>query len=143
MFRAYCDGGAKKNPGLAAIGIVILDKNYNILEEYKECIGEATNNVAEYKALIKALELLTKYTRGEIDIYMDSELVINQVNRKYRIKEKHLLELFEEVRNKAKTFKKITYNLTERNNEFQKIADELVNEAYLKCDIDIWSKDGN
>ena len=82
----HADGGSRKNPGAAAIGIFVLEEEKNELERYKECIGNTTNNVAEYKALIKALQLAAKYTRNEVHIFMDSELIINQINGLYPIK---------------------------------------------------------
>lgn len=123
------DGGARRNPGPAAIGIVICDENREIIDRYKECIGEATNNVAEYKALIKALQLAAKHTRGEVHVFMDSELVIKQMNEVYRIKAPHLLKLFQEVKNYERTFSKIVYNHVTRNNKHQVKADALVNQA--------------
>lgn len=123
------DGGARKNPGPAAIGIVISDENKNQLECYKECIGDTTNNVAEYKALIKALQVSAKYTRDEVHVFMDSELVIKQINGYYRIKASHLLPLFQEVKNYERTFNKVVYNCVTRNNKFQVLADKLVNDA--------------
>ena len=124
-----CDGGSRKNPGPAAIGVVIWDENHNKLEEYKECIGEATNNVAEYHSLIKALELSAKHTRKEVSVFMDSELIIRQVNGMYRIKATHLLPLFQEVKKNEQMFKKVIFNNVTRNNKYQVEADKLVNEA--------------
>lgn len=124
-----CDGGSRKNPGPAAIGIVIWDESHCKLEEYKECIGEATNNTAEYKALIKSLELSAKYTRGEVHIFTDSELVVRQMTGKYRIRASHLLSLFHEVKNHERLFSKVVYNIVTRNNKFQIEADRLVNDA--------------
>jgi ribonuclease HI len=124
-----CDGGARKNPGPAAIGIVVWDENRNKLEEHKECIGDTTNNVAEYKSLIKALELAAKHTRKDVQVFMDSELVIRQVTGVYRIKKKHLFELFQEVKKHEQAFSKVVYNSVRRDNRYQVEADRLVNEA--------------
>lgn len=123
------DGGSRKNPGPAAIGIIISDEDRNHLESYKECIGEATNNVAEYKALLKALQLAAKYTRNEVQIFMDSEIIIRQMNGTYRIKTPHLFDLFLQVKNSERTFQKVTYNHVPRTNKFQTMADHLVNQA--------------
>ena len=125
----HADGGARKNPGPAAVGIVIFDEQYNELTCYKECIGDTTNNVAEYKALIKGLELSAKLTRGEVHVFMDSELVINQINGYYRIKADHLFPLFQEVKNAERPFKKVVYTSVPRTNRFQEKADRLVNDA--------------
>jgi len=123
------DGGARNNPGPAAIGIVICDENKNKLECYKECIGYTTNNVAEYKALITGLQIAAKHTRGEVHVFMDSELVINQMNGNYRIKAPHLLPLLQEVKNCERIFSKVVYNCVTRDNRYQVLADKLVNEA--------------
>ncbi len=123
------DGGARNNPGPAAIGIVLRDENKNQLECYKECIGNTTNNVAEYKALIKALQLAAKYTRDEVSIFTDSELVVKQVKGYYRIKSPELFPLFKEVKNNERAFRKVFYNHVPRTNKFQAAADQLVNEA--------------
>ena len=79
----YTDGGG--NPGSAAIGIIVCDENKNILHEYKECIGEATNNTAEYIALRKGLEIVAGICRNEICCFSDSELLVRQLNGSYRI----------------------------------------------------------
>ena len=127
--NVHADGGSRGNPGAAAIGIVIFDDNKNKLEAHKECIGNATNNVAEYRALLKALQLAAKHTRKEVHIFMDSELIINQMNGIYKIKSPEMLELFQEVKNYERTFTKVVYNHVRRENKFQMIADKLVNEA--------------
>lgn len=124
-----CDGGSRKNPGPAAIGLVIWDQEHNKLEEFEECIGNTTNNVAEYKSLIKSLELAVKHTRKEVHVFMDSELVIKQVTGFYRVKASHLLPLFKQVKENEKCFDKVVYNNVTRNNKYQVEADKLVNKA--------------
>ncbi|MBC7334026.1 MAG: ribonuclease HI family protein [Actinobacteria bacterium] len=125
----YADGGARGNPGPAAIGIVFLDQNKNKIAEYKECMGECTNNQAEYKALIKALELAAGYCRKEIICFTDSELVIRQMSGRYRIINEKLRELFYILKDREKPFEKVIYNHTKRDNLFLQKADKLVNEA--------------
>ncbi len=125
----HADGGSRNNPGAAAIGILILDEEKKKLESYKECIGNATNNVAEYKALLKALQLAAKHTRKEVHIFMDSELIINQMNGIYKIKSPEMLELFQQVKDYERTFTKVIYNYVPRENKFQAMVDKLVNEA--------------
>lgn len=124
-----CDGGSRKNPGPAAIGVVIWDEDHNKLEEYKECIGDTTNNTAEYKAVIKALELAAKHTRNEVHLFTDSELAVKQMNGAYRIKKGHLQQLFQEVKKAEQFFKKVVYNQVPRHNKFQVQADKLVKDA--------------
>jgi len=126
------DGGSRGNPGPSAIGIVLWNEDWNQLEVYKEFIGEATNNIAEYRALVKALELASKYTHGEVNVFMDSELVINQMNGVYQVHKDHLVGLFNKVKEKEKSFEKVFYHHVRRSNKHQSKADSLVNEVLDK-----------
>ena len=123
----YTDGGARGNPGPAAIGVIIGGKKYG------EYVGETTNNVAEYKAIIfalkKANQLLSKKKarETELEVYLDSELVALQLNGSYKIKEENLQKLFVEAWNLRLDFKKVTFHHIPR--EKNKGADKLVNEA--------------
>jgi len=121
----YTDGGARGNPGPSAVGVVI--KYDGQIKKYKDFIGIATNNQAEYKALILGLEKLKKLNIQTVDIYLDSLLVVEQLKQKYKVKDKNLAKLFVQVWNLALGFKKITYNHVPR--EQNKEADKLVNEA--------------
>ena len=76
----HTDGASRGNPGSSSIGIVFLNSNREFIAEYKECIGVATNNVAEYTAIIKALELATAYCRKKVTVWSDSEIVVKQLN---------------------------------------------------------------
>jgi ribonuclease HI len=82
----YTDGGARGNPGPSAIGVVIYDSGHRELEKYKKYLGTTTNNQAEYRALIAALELATKLGADNIVCHLDSELVVRQLQGKYKIK---------------------------------------------------------
>ena len=130
-FVIYTDGGARGNPGPAAIGIVI--QIHQGIKEYNKFIGKATNNEAEYQAVIFALKKLKhligsrKAQETEVEIKSDSELLINQLNAYYKIKEKDLALLFVEIWNLKQDFKKI--NFTHIKREENKKADALVNEA--------------
>lgn len=123
----YTDGGARNNPGPAAIGIVIGNKKYS------EFIGTATNNEAEYKAVIFALKKLRQLLEKKgiesqkIEVRMDSELVQKQLNGEYKIKEKELQILFVEVWNLRLDFKNLSFIHIPR--EQNRLADKLVNEA--------------
>lgn len=128
MIYINCDGGSRGNPGKAAIGIVIWDKDHKKLEEHKEKIGNTTNNIAEYKSLIKALNLAKKYSK-EVEVNMDSELVVKQIKGIYRVRAEHLLPLLKEVRENERFFEKIIYKNVPRENIYQKAADFLVNQA--------------
>lgn len=99
---------------------------------YSEKIGSVTNNVAEYKALIKALELALKYTKEELTCILDSELIVKQLFGEYRVKNKKLLQLFLRVQKLQENFKKIKYLHVKRNDSFQQIVDALVNIEFDK-----------
>lgn len=126
----YTDGGARGNPGPAGIGAVIYDENKNILAEVSEYLGVATNNQAEYKAVIAALKKAKDLGGTELAFYMDSELAVKQLNREYKVKNKDLAPLFLEVYNLSLSFKKISFSHIRR--EFNQAADKLANEAMDK-----------
>ncbi|MBU0894448.1 MAG: ribonuclease HI family protein [Nanoarchaeota archaeon] len=128
MIYTNSDGGARGNPGPGAIGVIIR-KDGEILARYSKFIGRrVTNNIAEYEALIKALELASKYTKDEITCILDSELVVKQLLGEYRVKNPKLLELFCKVQKLQENFKKIKYLCVSRWNKFQQIADEILND---------------
>ena len=130
---AYTDGGARGNPGPAAIGVVITDEKGKVLKEIAESIGNATNNFAEYQAVATALDALKrmygKKTKDTyIEIRLDSELVKRQLNGEYQIKEPGLVPLFIHIHNlRVASFPKLTFTHVRR--EKNKEADRLVNEA--------------
>lgn len=131
MIFINSDGGARGNPGPGAIGIVIRD-NEKILIRYSAKIGMATNNIAEYKALIKALELAEKFNKKEITCFLDSELLVKQLLGEYRVRNPELMKLFLKVQQLQEHFEKIIYKHVSRENEFQQIADELLNDELDK-----------
>ncbi|HXF44301.1 MAG TPA: ribonuclease HI family protein [Candidatus Paceibacterota bacterium] len=131
----YTDGGARGNPGPAAIGVLVEDPSASSgrVKSYSEAIGNTTNNVAEYRAVIfaltkaKALLGADKAKETELEIRSDSELVVSQLKGEYKIKDKDLQPLFVEVWNKMQNFKKVEFVLIPR--EKNKEADALVNRA--------------
>jgi len=123
----HTDGGSRGNPGPGAIAVVIKDENGKTIEEYSRCIGETTNNRAEYSAILKALELADKLCKKEITIFSDSENTVKQLQGINKVKDKELLKLFNITKEKEKSFEKVTYNHVKR--EDNKRADKLVNEA--------------
>ena|SRR3989344_281885 len=125
----HCDGGSRGNPGRAAIGIVIFDKNRKQIESHGEVIGTATNNIAEYTALRKALVMAAKLTKSEINIYMDSELVVKQMKGEYKMKAAHLKPIFEKIKSLETNFSGIRYHHVPREDPLQAKADYLVNAA--------------
>lgn len=123
----YTDGGARGNPGPAAVGAVIYNENKGKVCEISERIGETTNNQAEYKAVIEALKKAVELKAQEIKFYLDSELIVKQLNREYKVKNSELAPLFIKIHNYSLQFKKITFKHIPR--ELNKEADKLVNKA--------------
>lgn len=129
----YTDGGSRGNPGPAGIGVVICNDKGEALKKYSEEIGEATNNEAEYQALIFGLKKLKqvfgkdKMKRAELEIRMDSELIVNQLNHEYKIEEPNLQKLFLQVWNLMLDFGPMKFVAIPR--EQNKEADRLVNQA--------------
>ncbi len=121
----YTDGGARGNPGPAGIGAVLMNEKRKAVAQISEFIGEATNNQAEYRAVISALAKAKKLGAGEVEVFLDSELVVKQLNRQYRVKDIDLAPLFVKVYNATLGFKKVSFKHISR--EMNKQADRLVN----------------
>lgn len=124
---SFSDGGARGNPGPAGIGAVLYDENKKIIAEVSEYLGETTNNQAEYRALLAALKKAASLKATELICYLDSELVVKQLNREYKVKNKDLAPLFLEVYNLSLSFQKIIFKHIPR--EQNSVADRLANEA--------------
>lgn len=125
----YVDGACSGNPGPGAIGIVILDENNQEVTSYKECIGETTNNRAEYKALIKGLDLAVGICRKKVICFSDSELLVKQLNKVWRIKNQELLKLNVEVSNRVGLFDEVVFQHIRRQNKYISKADRLTKNA--------------
>lgn len=123
----YTDGGARNNPGPAGIGAVLLNEKGDEVASISEYIGKATNNQAEYKAIIAGVKKAKDLGAEEAECFLDSELVVKQLNREYRVKAKDLAPLFVQVYNLSLGFKKISFSHIRR--EQNKEADRLVNIA--------------
>ncbi len=126
-YETYTDGGARGNPGHAGIGAVVVDKTTGKRHHFKRYIGKTTNNQAEYRALLLALEKVKEMGGTHVECFMDSELVCKQMLRQYKVRDVHLAPLFLQVWNISTGFKKITFAHIPR--ERNKEADTLVNEA--------------
>jgi len=126
----HTDGGSRGNPGPAGIGAVLSDESGAVKKEISEYIGKATNNQAEYTALVRALEEARNLGAKEVQIAMDSELIVKQLKQEYKVKNKDLAPLFVKVWNLLSRFEKwsIKHVLREKN----KRADELVNHSLDK-----------
>lgn len=129
----YTDGGSRGNPGPSALGVVFCNEKGNIFQKYSEYLSETTNNEAEYRAVIFALKkfktLLGKKIaeEAEIEIKSDSELLVYQLNGKYKIENPKIGELFLDIWNLRLDFKKIKFSRIAR--EKNKEADDLVNKC--------------
>jgi ribonuclease HI len=121
------DGGARGNPGPAAIAAVARDADGKVVEERRERIGEATNNVAEYRALLLGIELAAGLGANEIELVGDSELIVRQVKGEYRVKDARLQGLNAEVRAALEPFDSWSIRHVRRDENAE--ADALVNAA--------------
>ncbi|HZU40310.1 MAG TPA: ribonuclease HI family protein [Solirubrobacteraceae bacterium] len=121
------DGGARGNPGPAAIGVVIADSDGNVLEEVAERIGVATNNVAEYRAVLRGLERAAALGASEVELIGDSELVAKQLNGLYKVKHPAMKELFLEALRALRGFESWRIRTVPRAQNAA--ADALVNAA--------------
>jgi len=125
--RLSTDGGARGNPGPAAYGYVLEAEDGTILDARGEAIGVATNNVAEYRALIAGLARAAEVGVDELEVVSDSELVVKQMRGDYRVKNEALRELSLEAAALARKIGRVTYTAVRR--EHNELADRLVNEA--------------
>ncbi len=121
------DGGARGNPGPAAFGYVLETEDGTVLDARGEAIGVATNNVAEYRALIAGLEAALERGVTELEVVSDSELVVKQMRGEYKVKNAALRELSAEAARLARRLDKVVYTAVRR--EHNELADRLVNEA--------------
>jgi Ribonuclease HI len=125
--RLSPDGGARGNPGPAAYGYVLEAEDGTVLAAHGEKIGVATNNVAEYSALIAGLEKALELGLDEIEVVSDSELMVKQMTGQYRVKNEALQELWSRAGRLARRVGSVDYTAVRR--EHNKLADQLVNEA--------------
>lgn len=135
QLHIFTDGGARGNPGPAAIGVVVIDDSGQTVKEIAKTIGYATNNVAEYLAVIEALSWLcqcygkeSKSSRPLVTFYLDSNLVVNQLNGLFKVKEATLSERIVEIRSLEQQLDSVIHYhyIPRRQNQR---ADELVNRA--------------
>jgi ribonuclease HI len=125
--RLFTDGGARGNPGPAAAAYVLEAENGAVLAAHGEAIGVATNNVAEYRALLAGLACAAELGVDELEVVSDSELLVKQMRGEYRVKNAALRELSLEAASLARRIGSVTYTAVRR--EHNELADSLVNEA--------------
>jgi ribonuclease HI len=123
MVKAFFDGSAKPNPGIMTIGGIILNEKGSIIHEFSVHLGHGTNNEAEYNALLFLLSRLQIHKIDEVEIFGDSNLVVNQVNENWKIKVPNLRILKDRCKDEMKKFKFITLTHIFRKENF--LADQL------------------
>ena len=125
--RLFTDGGARGNPGPAAYAYVLEAEDDTVLDSDGQPIGVATNNVAEYRALVAGLERAAELGIGELEVVSDSELLVKQMRGEYRVKNEALRGLSAQASRLAREVGSVSYRAVRR--EQNKLADQLVNEA--------------
>lgn len=127
VIKLYTDGGSRGNPGPSASGFVLMDQHNTVIKKSGVYLGITTNNQAEYRSLKFGLEEAQKLGAREVDVFMDSLLVINQMKGKFKVKNRDLWPIYEAIKELAGHFKRVTYTHVPR--ELNKLADAEVNET--------------
>jgi ribonuclease HI len=127
VWSLYCDGASRGNPGQAGAGVLLVDAFGDIRVQYGEYLGQATNNVAEYQALLLGLKMARNLGVKKIQVFADSELLVRQLNGQYRVKAAHLLPLWEEATKALQAFE--THEISHVPRELNYLADRLANQA--------------
>jgi ribonuclease HI len=132
LLEVNIDGASRGNPGMSAIGIIVKHNDVTLMEHY-EYLGIKTNNQAEYESLRRALEICSKLDK-EITIFSDSELLVNQRNSKYKLRNQELKEISRDISILEKNFEKILYKHVprEKNGQADKLANRALNEHIKK-----------
>ena len=127
----YADGAARGNPGPAAGGVVLLSPSGDLVDELSCALGHATNNVAEYRALILGLTAAAHHGAEDVTVRMDSELVVRQMDGRYRVKNEALKVLYLEASALARKFKRFTIEHVprEKNTEADRLANQALDDA--------------
>jgi len=125
--QVYSDGASRGNPGPAAVAVKILDEKGVVLKRATKFLGKRTNNEAEYEALIVALKLASDLTEGYVNCFLDSELVVKQLNGEYQVRNPRLERLWLKVRELQQHFQKVTFNHVPRTDKNIAEVDKLAN----------------
>jgi len=134
----YIDGAARGNPGPAGIGVVILDENNNKIKDFYKFIGNATNNIAEYNALVYGLQEVIALGAKEVVINLDSELIARQLKGDYRVKNAGIKPLFEQAVHMFNNLDKVEVKHIDReqNKEADKLANKAINLSGLRGQVE-------
>jgi ribonuclease HI len=130
--KVFTDGASRGNPGEAGIGIIVYDEKDNIIRKWNEYLGKATNNQAEYIALIRSVQLLKKLKEsieiGFVEFHADSELMVKQVKLEYKVKDEGLKPLFRKFNTEINELK-VPYTIKHVERKLNKEADKLANQG--------------
>ena len=127
QLRTYSDGASRGNPGPAAAAAKIVDENGVVAKKFSKFLGRKTNNQAEYEALIEALQLARDFTKGYVHCFLDSELVVKQLNGEYQVRNPRLEVLWLKVRELQQHFQSVSFNHISRTDKNMKEMDRLAN----------------
>ena len=127
VFRVFSDGASRGNPGRAAVAFIILSDHNTIALKGSKVIGVKTNNQAEYEAVIFALESAQQLQTRILSCYLDSLLVVNQLNGVYKVSNPQLRQLWSQVLERARAYDQVTFNHVSRDNRHIKVVDQLAN----------------
>lgn len=125
----FSDGASRGNPGHSGAGVLLLDEKGNELKQDHKYLGIGTNNEAEYRALLRALDLALEAGAEIVDCYLDSELLVRQLNGQYKVKSEKLASYYREVQKKLKSFKTCNFTHVPREHPHLRIADRLANKG--------------
>jgi len=127
--QIYSDGASRGNPGISAIAFMIVTEDGKLLKRYSKYLGIRTNNQAEYEALICALESASTLTDQEVTCYMDSELVVKQLNEEYQVRNPELKALWFKVQELKQKFQRVTFANVPRTDIYIEKVDHLANQT--------------
>lgn len=127
--KVYSDGASRGNPGISAIAFMIVTEDGKLLKRYSKYVGIRTNNQAEYEALICALESASTLTDQDVTCYMDSELVVKQLNGEYQVRNPELKTLWFKVQELKQKFQRVTFTNVPRIDIYIEKVDRLANQA--------------
>ncbi len=125
----YVDGASRGNQGPSAYAFIFIKKEAGQIHKGSGFLGEQTNNISEYMAIINALRAAEKFTQGNVKLYSDSQLVIKQINKEYQAKAGHLIKLRDEVYRLRSTFEKVEFFNVRRNHPNIQACDALCNKC--------------